>query len=204
MNSSGLKLAALLVVLALGVVGVIRGARPSRPPLDKSLHATVGRVFASEAASRLGQTPVVIVKPEADFKMPLVEAQYRAFKETAKSRGVKIEAEEAIRLKDVGPLDGLLTASLYSDLCRKYPSAGAFVSFVGLGDFLDKELADARTPIYVIAISAGLPKKYFDKKLVRLAIMRQGVVAPETLGVSGEDEFSKAYQVAIPAGGGRG
>lgn len=175
MNGSLAKLLAVVCLLALAVGFGVSASRTKRPPLDMDLHEAVGSVLAREISNQFGgRGSIVIVLPDADFKMPLVQAEHKAFRHAlAEAGGVEILAEEKVRLEQMGPLDGLLTADRYFSLLDKYPSVAAIVSFVGLGEFTDADLARVGKGLpgmYLIAVNGGVPQKYYDRHLVYAAI----------------------------------
>lgn len=200
MSAFPVKALAGAIVVGAAILCVRCAVRPHRPPLDLDLHSQVGRTLAVETVRRVGPGgSVVIVKPEAPFDMPLVACQLRAFKKELGGQ-VTVDAEETIRLDLMGPLDGLLTPAIYFDLAQKYASAKALVSFVGLGEFREEDLArlgSGRPPIFVVSPNVRVPKKLLARHLVGLAIVPHTnrvvmAVAPE------QDAFSRVYEVVVP------
>lgn len=201
MNSAPVKIAVLAAVAIAATVLAVRGARPKLPPLDRDLHEAMGRVLGEETARLLGHRGnIVVVAPEADFDMPLVASQLRGFRNAiARHAGIKVAAEETVRLEQMGPLDGLLTAQRYEALAERHGSDVAIVSFVGLGAFGDADLARwgaSPPPLIVISLNADVPVKLYDRRVVRVAIVpRFG--EPPAQATPGREAFERGYEVLI-------
>ena len=194
MTISWPKLGGVLVLAVVAMVWAVRTTKSSRPRLDTERHATIGRVLAEETAKRLDwRRMVVVLVPEASFGMPMVKAQYDAFRKSL-PKDISIVAKETVRLEQMGPLDGLLTPDLYFTVADKNPGVNALVSFVGLGEFTDGQLArrGAGSPsLYLVSANQSVPQHYFDKGLVKLAIVpRQSMPTGKT-----GSAFERAYQV---------
>lgn len=191
------KLAAAVVLVIIAIVAVVCAAKPSRPPLDRDLHSQVGRVLAEETAARLGgQGKVVVIVPEAAFDMPLVKSQYSAF-EKHLPKGITIEAREMIRLEQMGSLDGLLTPERFFEYVGRHPATDAIVSFVGLGEFCDADIAKAggKPPLFTVTVNVPVPRALFKKRLVQMSIEpRRGSSTAES-GRPGRESFDLAYVV---------
>lgn len=204
MASALLKLGGLVLALVLSLTVAVRALRPDLPPLDENLHTLVGRVMAEETAAMLGeQADLVLLAPKAAFEMPLVEAQLRGFqKKLGAYRGMRIVAREYVQLDRVGPLDGLLTPALYFELAERHAGAGALVTFVGLGDFRDADLARVKPgmpPLYALSPNAGVPAKLVDRRLVGMAVVpRPSATSAAT--TPGREAFDRAYAVVGTGG----
>lgn len=204
MASSLLKWAALVAALAMALTVALRALRPVRPPLDEKLHEAVGRVLAEETARLLGgSSDLVLVVPEAPFDMPLVAAQLRSFQKALdRQRGMRVVARESIRLERMGPLDGLLTPDRYFELAQKHGGAGALVTFVGLGDFRDADLARVKPgmpPLYVLSPNLPVSDRLILKRLVGMAIVPQRAAGPAA-SARGRERFDRSYAVVGTGG----
>lgn len=201
MNPVFRKLGAAVGLPVLALASVLWALKPARPLLDKELHGSVGRVLAEEASARLGgRGRLVVVVPEAPFDLPLVDAQYGAFRRNV-AKGVQIVAEAPIRLEQMGPLDGLLTPDIYFGLAAKHPGVDAMVSFVGLGEFRDEDLAKVAggmPPLYVVSVNVPVAEKLFAKGLVQLAVGRHRKPGTGESGRSGREAFDRVYEVVTP------
>ena len=212
MNGALAKLLAVVCLLALALGLGVSASRTKRPPLDMDLHEAVGSALAQEISKQFGgRGSIVVVLPEADFKMPLVQSEHKAFRHAlADAGGVKILAEEKIRLEQMGPLDGLLTPDHYFSLLDKYPSVAAIVSFVGLGEFTDADLARVSRGLpglYLVAVNGGVPAKYYDRHLVYTAIepRRTPVDLPADAAAPTDamGRFELAFELSNGSGKGR-
>ena len=202
--SSNVKLGFGVGLLVLAVIVVIQSASVSTlPPLALDLHSQVGHAMAVEVSHQLsGEGSVVIIKPEAPFDMPLVEAQLEAFRKELSSKKIKIVAEEVIRLERLGSLDGMLTPSLFENVIAKYTAADAVVSFVGLGDFPKKKERLPNTPaLFVISPNVDVPWSLIDSKFVAAALIPRWIETKEsteqTIDVHTND-FSRKFEI-VPA-----
>jgi len=210
MISFNAKLGMLAFVIVLAAVSMVRSTKSSLPPLDRDLHSALGRAMGTEVADRLGGPgTIVVVLPRASFEMPLVESQYRAFRKALSGRkGIKIVAEETIHLDRMGPLDGLLTPRIYNDLVTRHSSAGAIVSFVGLGEFSAadlKQVGDATPALCVISLNVTVPWEYLEARLVNVAIVPRldmDVSTGRGDELSDEARFRRQYEIITASGGG--
>ena len=198
MSSALPKLIALAVAVTAAGTFAVKATRPKRPALNHDLHADVGRILAEETSALLrGGGEVVIVVPEADFDMPLVESQADAFRKAAKAAGLHVKAEETVKLHQMGPLDGLLTPQVFANITGRHPGVAAVVSFVGVGGFADADLARVghNTPaLCVVSLNGAIPRKMYDRRLVRLAIEPANPKTMEPV-VPGRETFARAYEV---------
>ena len=196
------KLAAIFALLLVAAGSLAFSLRPRHPPLDRDLHTLVGQRLAAETVARLGRRgSAVLIVPVADFDMPLVKAQVRAF-ERSLPGDFKIVARETIRLEEIGPLDGLLTADRYFQYAAKYKGTGGLVSFVGLGSFSNQDVnrfGPGLPSIYAVSANAPVEKKLFEKGIVAMAIQPRrwtGALTAQAGLPEATNDFERAFMVA--------
>jgi len=196
-----LKLGLVGGLLVMAAIFLFRTMGPSSlPPLDRDLHAHLGRVMANEVSSQLGgEGTVVVVLPEASFDMPLVDSQFHAFQKALNGKGkLRIIDEEKIRLDRMGPLDGLLTPDLYQEFVEKHKQAGAIVSFVGLGNFnkaQTKKLVTDGPALFVISPNVAIPWPLIESQFVAGAIVPRLNAVSSSDSASEDARFNRTYEV---------
>ncbi len=149
-----------------------------RSNADLKTAAAVGQVAADEAANLTRDQGVVVVvgwqSGRFTGRLPEERARINAFCRYLRVRPrMRLAGIERIDPGNVDWATGRLNG-VFGNLLRKYPNANVVVSFVGIPDLNDEEIARAgnKLPQFVVLTNmrSGL-QKFMDRDLVTVAIV---------------------------------
>ncbi len=193
------SVAGVAILASLVSIGLTQFKRPGKNYLNAYL--AVGQVTAEETAKLVGtHSKVVLVAWDTQkYKLPPVETQVKAFKDTLTKQGVTLHATEVIQ-EDPGSPQARLTTDRFFKILDGYNNVDAIISFVGLPTFKPADLKKwPKKGPKVIAISGAHPglKKLLEKGYLDVAIVlrpQQPIANPTTM----REWFDKYYQVITP------
>jgi hypothetical protein len=168
------------------------------------LHQSVGHVLAEETARRVGHVGSIVLVTMDTHNAPELKIQVKAFEKSLKLLGA-ITIQDKVIL-DPGenpkyrPGSGL-SAKRFVKIARKHPGVDAIVSFVGVPQLSDAELAQLKTPPKLIAETHSPERlmNLFEKKILQAAVVPRfefpapGPRKPET----SRQWFDRYFQIVL-------
>jgi hypothetical protein len=168
------------------------------------LHQAVGHVLAEETSRRVGHVGQIVIVTMDTHNAPELKVQVKAFEKSLKLLGA-ITIQDKVML-DPGdnpkyrPGSGL-SAKRFLKIARKHPGVDAIVSFVGVPQLSDAELAQLKTPPKVVAETHSPERllNLFEKKILQAAVVPRyefpapGPRKPET----SRQWFDRYFQVVL-------
>lgn len=175
------------------------------PESNVPLHRAVGMALADETARVIGHHGNIVIVTMDTRKSPELKLQMDAFEKDVKTIG-GITTKDKVVL-DPGenpkfrPGSGL-SAKRFLKIARKHPGADAIVSFVGVPELSDQELAQLKTAPKLIAETHSPEKlvNLLEKKVLVAAIVPRfdfpapGPRKPET----SRQWFDHYFQILTP------
>jgi hypothetical protein len=196
--------AAAVVAIAGSIFWIYRTEFVSAD-LNVPLHQAVGRTLAEETARVVGRVGRVTVITMDSHRAPELRIQLQAFEKSLKGLG-------GITIKDKVVLDpgdnpkfrpgAGLSAKRFLKIARKRSGVDAIISFVGVPEVTDEELAQLKTAPRVIAETHSPERlmNLLDKKVLLVAVVPRfefpapGPRKPQT----SRQWFDRYFQILAP------
>jgi len=179
MNKQIFQTAALLVAI-IGVIGWLCFVNFGGPKMDLNIYTALGTITAEETARLIeNKGEVVVISWGSGQRMPVADAQVKAFSETLKKyKEIQIAAPEKINFKPSQMMasGGAISPDELLKILKAHPTASAMVLFLAFPNISGEDLkTDGKALAKFVVVSGYNPgyKRLLMDRVIQLAIVPQ-------------------------------